>query len=122
MISIKQIVLPFFAAGWLIASQSLLLFAGTGLDLPLYELGQQQTDIAAESSNALYQTSPILPAAIVEAEQTSISEIRPDLRSVPELITKTAPPVSDRQYLWISGRSNFLHPALALLYPFHTYL
>ena len=122
MTPIKKILLPVLAAGWLFAFQSLILSAGPDLNLISDEVLHQEQDTSNRSSNALFQASPMLPGAFVEAGQNNGPEIEPDPRTAPANFTKTVLLTTGSRYLRISERSTSFHPALKLIFPFHTYL
>jgi len=118
----KKIVLPLVAFAWFIGLQSNALNVTSALTLNAQEITHHQQFPSSKDSNNLFQASPFLPGLFIEAEQYAGPEIEPDSHHGLKNSSNYVPLVTGSNYLRISERNTSFHPALKLIFPFHTYL
>jgi hypothetical protein len=118
----KKIVFPLIVFAWLFGLQAIALNATPAETLSLQEASHQQQFPSSNDSSHLFQASPFLPGLFVESEWHAGTEIEPDSHHRFKNSSNSDPLVTGSHYLRISKRATSYHPALKLIFPFHTYL
>jgi hypothetical protein len=118
----NKIVFPFLAFAWLLGLQTIALNATPAETLSVQEASHQQQFPSSKDSSYLFQASPFLPGLFVESEWHAGTEIEPDSHQTLKNSSNSAQLVTGSHYLRISERAISYHPALKLIFPFHTYL
>ncbi len=117
---LSKISLLLITAGWLAGFQSGVQ-PGDILP-PAFDTDQHGARISGDANSEHLQPSPFLPAALAETEQRVSEEIEPGSGSPIVRPSDILPLRLGADYLQICGQNESFHPALTLLYPFHTYL
>lgn len=81
-----------------------------------------EAQISGDTGNTDLQPSPFMPATLAEAEREGGEEIEPGSNTSLTGSSGTLSLQPGAGYLKISERNASFHPALTLLFPFHTYL
>ncbi|HKL15005.1 MAG TPA: hypothetical protein VJ915_05185 [Balneolaceae bacterium] len=111
-----KISLLIITAGWLAG------FHPGDTNQPVGDTVGHDARISGDAESTHFQPLPFLPATLAEIQHDVSEEIEPGSGSPLTRPTGTVPLHSGADYLQISEQNGSFHPALILLFPFHTYL
>ena len=112
----SKISLLLITAGWLAG------FHPGDTNQPVADAAVHDARISGDAESTHFKPLPFLPATLAETQHEVSEEIEPGLNTLLNRPSDTLPLHLGIDYLKISEQNGSFHPALTLLFPFHTYL